>query len=104
MNKAFFKELLKGLKWVVLALIILTVAVITWYGVSWSLGWYVDRFFDLKSFGSQDFVQFGSSVLVFTLIIQIITIILTGWFLVSWGKSRGIDQEKEWNNQQEKKS
>ena len=94
MNKTFFKELLKGSKWVILALVILTVAVAFWYGAAWSLGWYVRNFFDLKNFGPQNYVQLGSSVLVFTLIVQIITVILTGWFLLSWGKSRGLKQEE----------
>ncbi len=94
MNKAFFKELLKGSKWVILALIILTIAVASWYGAAWSLGWYVHNFFDLKNFGPQNYVQLGSCVLVFTLIVQIITVILTGWFLLSWGKSRNLEQEE----------
>jgi len=103
MNKAFFKELLKGSKWVLLAVLILAVLVAGWYGTAWTLGWYVERFFDLKDFGSANFVQFGSSMLVFTLIVQIITIILTGWFLLSWGKSRK-KEDKQWNNPQEKKN
>ena len=95
MNKKFFKELLKGSKWVILALVILSVVVVSWYGAAWSLGWYTHKFFDLKNFGQGNYVQFGSCVLVFTLIIQVITIILTGWFLISWGKSRDRKQEEK---------
>jgi energy-coupling factor transporter transmembrane protein EcfT len=95
MNKDFFKELLKGLKWVVLALIALVIAVASWYGAAWSLGWYVDKFFDLENFGQQNYVQLGSCVLVFTLIIQIVTVILTGWLLLSWGRSRGLGQKEK---------
>lgn len=88
MNKKFWKELLKGSKWVVICLVVLAVGIAAWYWVAWCLGWYTHRFFDLKTFGPQNFVQFGSSMLVFTLIVQIITVILTGWFLLAWGRSR----------------
>lgn len=97
-------ELLKGLKWVILLITVLAVLVISWCGAAWVLGWYAYKFFDLKNFGPENYVQFGSSVLVFMLIVQVITIIITGWFLISWGKSRGLKQGEAWNNPQEKKS
>lgn len=99
MNKSLFKELLKGLRWVILALIILAGGINVWYWIAWLFGWYVHKFFDLKNFGPWNYVQFGSCVLVFTLVIQIITVILTGWFLISWGKSRKM---KEFKGAQEK--
>ncbi len=92
MNKNLFTELIKGLKWVLLAIIILAAVVASWYGVAWSMGWYAHNFFDLKNFGQSNYVQFGSCVLVFTLITQIITIIITGWFLLAWGKSRVVKE------------
>jgi len=93
-NKAFFKELFKGLKWFLLALAILAICIAAWYGFAWSLGWYVHHFFDLKNFGQWNYVQFGSCILVFTLVIQIVTVVLTGWFLIAWGKSRGFSQKE----------
>ena len=95
MNKAFLKELLKRSKWVILAIIILVIVIASWYGVAWALGWYIHKFFDLKNFGPWNYVRHGSCILVFTLIIQIVTIILTGWFLISWGKSRNINQKED---------
>ena len=89
MNKSLFKEMLKGLKWVILAISILVVIVASWWGVAWSLGWYIHKFYNLSEFNSGLYVHFGSSILVFTLVIQIITLILFGWVLISWGKSQG---------------
>lgn len=86
----FFKELLKGFKWVIIALIILAALIALWIGCAWSLGWVVHRYVDLKNFSPENFIPFGSVVLVFTLIIQIITIILTLWALLAWGRARGV--------------
>lgn len=91
-GKSLFKELFKGLKWVLLSIAILAVLVVSWYGAAWSLGWYINRFFDLSNFSQKNYVQFGSCVLVFTFVIQIMTVILTAWFLIAWGKSRGIKE------------
>jgi len=89
MNKSLFIEMLKGLKWVILALAILAAIVASWWGIAWSLGWYIDKIYNLSEFNSGLYVQFGSSVLVFTVIVQIITLILFGWILIAWGKSQG---------------
>jgi len=88
------KELLRGSKWVGVAILVVIVTVALWLGIAWSLGWFTNRFFDLSNFGSQNYISFGSSVLVFTFIIQIITVILTAWGLLSWGKARGIYGKK----------
>lgn len=89
MNK-LHTELLKGSKWVLVAIIIIAFLVGAWVGLSWSIGWFVNSFFDLQNFGPQSYISFGSIMLVFNLILQIITVIITVWALLSWGKSRGV--------------
>jgi len=89
MNK-FFKELLRGLKWVGIALLILVALVAMWVGGAWSLGWLINQYVDLQNFGPHRYISVGSGVLAFTLIIQVITIILTLWALLAWGRSKGI--------------
>ena len=85
----FFKALIKGSKWVVVFLGLLFFLIALWLGCAWSIGWLVNRFFDPSHFGPQQYLLFGSCVLVFTLIVQAITIILTGWILISYGQSTG---------------
>ena len=94
MNSKFFKELLKGFKWVIISILILAIIIVSWIGCAWSLGWLVERFFDLQNFGSNKYIVFGSGVLAFTLIIQMITIILTLWALLAWGRSRSVLGDK----------
>lgn len=89
MNK-FLKELLCGFKWVLISIIILVIIVILWVGCAWSLGWLINKYFDLQNFGPRNFITFGSIVMVFTLLIQVITIIITVQVLIAWGKSRRI--------------
>jgi hypothetical protein len=99
MMNSFLRELFKGTKWVSIAIFILTVAISVFVGSAWSLGWLVDRLFDLNNFDPGYYISFGSAVLVFTLIIQIITIIITIWALLAYGKSsRGIIQKKDDEN------
>jgi len=82
------KEILKGLK--LLGLIIGALAIIIgiWLGLAWGIGWAMDRIFDFVNFSQSQYIVFGSCVLVFTLVTQIITMSMTVWFLVSWGKAR----------------
>ena len=89
----FFAELLKGSKWVGIALFVIALLVTLFIGSAWGLGWLVERFFDLGNFGPHKYIAFGSAVLVFTTIIQLVTIILTIWALLAYGKSRGIIQK-----------
>lgn len=100
----FFKELLRGFKWVTLSLTILIIFITLWVGCAWSLGWLVNKYFDLKNFGPENFIPFGSGVLVFTLIIQIITIILTLWALLAWGRSRNIIKKSPFADPKEDKN
>lgn len=86
----FFKELFKGLKWVLISLSILAALIGMWLGCAWSLGWLVDNYLNIEMLNSQKYIGFGSVVLVFILIIQIITIILVLWALLAWGRSKGI--------------
>lgn len=86
----FLKELAKGLKWVFIFLAILAFLVSLWIGCSWSIGWTINHFFDLKNFGPQKFLAFGSCALAFTLIIQAITIIMVSWVLLAYGRSFGL--------------
>jgi ABC-type multidrug transport system fused ATPase/permease subunit len=90
----FFKELTKSFKWVLIALSIIVFIATAWIGCSWVLGWAIDHFFDLRNFSPSDFISFGSCVLIFTLLIQIITVILTGWAMLAYGRSRGIIKGK----------
>lgn len=87
MNK-FLKELFKGFKWVLISILILALIIAVFIGSAWGLGWLVDRLFDFKDFGPKFYIPFGSAVLVFTVIIQIITVIITVWALLAYGKSR----------------
>ncbi len=89
----FFVELFKGSKWVAISLLILAAFVSAFIGSAWGLGWLVERLFDLQSFGPDRYIAFGSAVLVFTTLIQVVTIILTIWALLAYGKSRGIIQK-----------
>jgi hypothetical protein len=86
----FFKELLKGSRWVLISILVLALIIASFIGSAWGLGYLVERFFDLKNFGPDRYIPFGSAVLVFTFIIQLITIIITIWALLAYGKSRGI--------------
>ena len=86
----FFKELLRGLKWLGLSLIILAALIAMWVGCAWSLGWLIEHYVDLQNFGPHRYISIGSGILTFTLIIQIITIIITLWALLAWGRSKGI--------------
>jgi len=90
----FFKELLRGTKWVGMSLIILAILIGMWVGCAWSLGWLVENYLSLENFGPHKYIGFGSGVLVFILIIQIITIILTLWALLAWGRSNGVNLSK----------
>lgn len=85
----FFKELFKESKWVLISLVVLALLVSAFVFGAWSLGWIVDRLFDMQKFNSDYYIPFGSAVLVFTLIIQIVTVILTVWALLAYGKTRG---------------
>lgn len=81
------KELLKGLKWVALALLALVIIVGVWIGCAWAIGTSVNRLMQLN-FENQNYIVLGSVILVFVLLAQVVTIILTGWVLISWNKSR----------------
>lgn len=84
------KELIRGLKWVLISIFLVIIMIASWIGFAWAIGWFTQRFYDLSNFGPSNYISFGSSILVFTFVIQIITIILTLWALLSWGKARGI--------------
>jgi hypothetical protein len=86
----FSKELLGGFKWVAIILTSIAVIIIAWIGAAWGLGYLINHVFDLKSFGPHNYISFGSFVLVFGLVIIITTIVLTGWALISYGRSRGL--------------
>jgi hypothetical protein len=86
----FLKELFRGLKWVMVVLLSIAVGIGIWVGSAWGLGYLINRTFDLKNFGPHNYISFGSFVLVFALIVMIITIVLTGWALISYGRSRGL--------------
>jgi len=91
----FLKELFKGFKWVLISILILSLIIAIFVGSAWGLGWLVDKLFDLKNFGPNFYIPFGSAVLVFTFIIQLVTIIITIWALLAYGKSRGLIQKKD---------
>jgi hypothetical protein len=95
MIKKFFKELGVGFKWVVIALIVLAILVSLWIGCAWGLGWSIHRFFDMSNYGPNKFISFGSCALVFTIIIQAITIILVGWVMLAWGRANGLIGKKQ---------
>jgi len=99
MNK-FFKELFRGFKWVFVAFLILVGLIGLWLGCAWSLGWLVDNYLNVEMLSSNKYIGFGSVVLVFILIIQLITIILVLWALLAWGRSKGV--VKLPNNKHEK--
>jgi len=85
-----FKELLKGLKWVLIAVSVIIFLIGVWVGLAWFIGWFVNRFFDLQNFGPHSYISFGSIMLVLCLAMQIITIVITAWALISYGKARGL--------------
>ncbi|RKY76032.1 hypothetical protein DRQ07_10960 [candidate division KSB1 bacterium] len=94
MNR-FLKELFKGFKWVLISILILSLIIVVFIGSAWGLGWLVDKLFDLKNFGPNFYISFGSVTLVFTFIIQLVTIIIIIWALLAYGKSRGLIQRRK---------
>lgn len=88
------KELLRGLRWVFVALGTIAFLVALWVGCAWSIGWALNHFYDLKNFGSSQYISVGSCALVFTVLIQIVTIILTLWVILSYGKNKGLIKTK----------
>ena len=84
--KKLIKELFSGLKWVFIPLVIIVLLASSWVGAAWSLGWLLERLFDLKNFSSKDFISFGSWVLSIALVVQIITIVIISWILLALGK------------------
>jgi uncharacterized membrane protein len=94
----FYKELLRGLKWVLFTIIVISFFVGVWVGLSWSIGWLVNRFFDLQNFGPQSYISFGSIILVLCLAMQIVTVVITAWALITWGKARGLYKKNIPNN------
>jgi hypothetical protein len=84
------KNLFAGLKWMTVIILVLALIIATWLGLAWVIAWGMGQLFALGNygFGPDQYVAFGSCILVFTLVVQIITMSLTIWFLVSWGKAR----------------
>jgi hypothetical protein len=81
-------DMLKVFRLLIAVLFLVSLLIGAWLGLAWGLGWGMDHLFDLGNFRSCDYIAFGSCILVFTLVVQIITTSLTVWFLVSWGKAR----------------
>lgn len=84
------KDLLKGLRWLLITMAILIFLIGLWIVFSWSIGWVINSFFDLENFGPKNYISLGSIILVFNLVMQILTVVVTAWALVSWGKARGL--------------
>jgi hypothetical protein len=86
--KKLLIELIRGLKWVFLILGILAVLLYAWLGCAWCIGWGLNHYFDLKNIGPQNFRAMGSCAMGFVLIIQIVALVLTGWLLNAYHRSR----------------
>jgi hypothetical protein len=84
------KELIRGLKWLGAAIGVLILLIGLWLGCAWSLGWAFSHFFNWAAFGPSKYISFGSCALVFTVIIQILTLLLVGWVLVAYGRAHGL--------------
>lgn len=84
------KELFRGLKWVAIALGVVAILIGLWLGCAWGIGWTLNHFYDLKNFGPHKYFSLGSCTLVFTLIIQVVTVIIVAWFLMAYGRANGI--------------
>ena len=82
------KELIKGLKWVGVAVGVIGVIVGLWVGCAWSLGWSLNHFFHMGS--PENYISVGSFILVFTSIVLLLAIILIGWVLLAYGKTYGL--------------
>ena len=85
----FIAELLTGFKWVLIAILLLSVLIAGWLGCAWGIGWAINHFFDLRNFGPKSYLAYGSCIIAITFILQVITILLTGWVLIAYGKSSG---------------
>ena len=85
--RKMFKELMKSMKWIGLVVAVLMVLVGSWIGLAWVLGWATEQIFNLN-IDPNRYISFGSCILVFTFVTQIITVSLTIWFLISWGKAK----------------
>lgn len=57
-----------------------------WFTASYTMGFFIDKFFDLKNFSSKDYVAFGSFILVIVVIVDIVLITVSGWLLIRFGK------------------
>jgi hypothetical protein len=95
MIQKFFKELTTGFRWVIVALLVLAILVSLWIACAWGLGWAIHRFFDMSTYGPKNFISFGSCALIFTIIIQAITVILVGWVMLAWGRANGLIGKKQ---------
>ena len=75
------------LKWVGVAILAIAFLLGAWLGLAWLLGFSLTTIFHLNLIKSQ-FIGVGSCILVFTMIVQIITVVVTVWFLITWGKAK----------------
>jgi len=88
----FLKCLCKNFKWVLLGLLILTVLVAVFIGISYLFGSMIYQL--MFHVGTHNYIIMGIIALLFTFLMQILTIFLGGWFLLSWGQSGGVLKKK----------
>ena len=95
MFKRLLIECFKNSKWVIILLVSLVTVVGLWIGCSWTLGWLVNKIINSGKLSLDNYITVGSYVLSFVMVIQVITVALVVWFLLSWSKARIRDKNKD---------
>jgi hypothetical protein len=84
------KKILMWFKWLGFVLLLVCGIIGVWIGSAWGLGYLIDHSFDMVNYGSRSYVAFGSFLLVFVVLINLITLISVGWALIAYGRARGL--------------
>lgn len=91
--KKLIIELLRGLKWVILFLGLLAVLFYIWLGCAWCIGWGLNHY----RIDPMNFKVIGSCAMAFVLVVQIVMLVLIGWVLNAYRRSRGIQIQRAKN-------
>lgn len=90
----FMIELGRGLKWLGLSLIALALVIALFCGCSWSIGWLIFTFLGLSNLapigtvlGHPKYLSVGATIFSFVLIFQTVTIIITIWVILAYGRA-----------------
>ena len=86
----FFSEFLKLSRILLITMLVLAGFIGAWCGTAWLLGWVIKALFHWQDMRPDQYIAFGSVVLIFTAAVQIETIVATGISMLAWGRSKGM--------------